>query len=144
MNLYTMGFSQKSAKEFFHILKSNNVSRLIDIRLNNKSQLAGFTKGRDLEYFLKAIINTEYMHIPLLAPTKELLDNYKKDKIEWDEYEVQFNKILKERQVEEQVRESILEDACLLCSEVKADKCHRRLVAEYLKEKYSSINIIHL
>lgn len=143
MNLYTIGFSQKSAEEFFNILKLNNVIRLIDIRLNNKSQLAGFTNVKHLPYFLK-IHDIEYLYRPDYAPSKELLDGYKKKSISWDEYEVKYKKILAQRNVIEKVDWKIISDAVLLCSEPTAEKCHRRLLAEYLAQNNSEIKIKHL
>ena len=143
MNLYTIGFSQKSAEEFFNILKLNNVIRLIDIRLNNKSQLAGFTNVKHLPYFLK-IHDIEYLYRPDYAPSKELLDGYKKKSISWDEYEVEYKKILAQRNVIEKVDWKIFSDAVLLCSEPTAEKCHRRLLAEYLAQNNSEIKIKHL
>jgi uncharacterized protein (DUF488 family) len=143
MNLYTIGFSQKSAEEFFNILKLNNVIRLIDIRLNNKSQLAGFTNVKHLPYFLK-IHDIEYLYRPDYAPSKELLDGYKKKSISWDEYEVKYKKILAQRNVIEKVDWKIIADAVLLCSEPTAEKCHRRLLAEYLAQNNSEIKIKHL
>lgn len=143
MNLYTIGFSQKSAEEFFNILKLNNVIRLIDIRLNNKSQLAGFTNVKHLPYFLK-IHDIEYLYRPDYAPSKELLDGYKKKSISWDEYEVKYKKILAQRNVIEKVDWKIISDAVLLCSEPTAEKCHRRLLAEYLAQNNSEIKLKHL
>lgn len=143
MNLYTIGFSQKSAEEFFKILKSNNVIRLIDIRLNNKSQLAGFTNVKHLPYFLK-IHGIEYLYRPDFAPSKELLDGYKKKSISWSEYEIEYNKILTQRNVIEKIDWEIFNDAVLLCSEPTAEKCHRRLLAEYLAQNKGDIKIKHL
>lgn len=146
MKLFTIGFAQKSAQVFFELLKDNNVTTLVDARVNNKSQLAGFTKGRDLPYFLQEIAGINYHHEPLLAPTKELLDAYKKEGLTWDEYIKIYNNILKERSIENVLDIDSLDNACLLCSEPTADQCHRRLAAQYLQEKFpqSHINIIHL
>jgi len=143
MNLYTIGFSQKSAEEFFKILKSNNVIRLIDVRLNNKSQLAGFTNVKHLPYFLK-IHCIEYLYRPDFAPSKELLDGYKMKSISWSEYEIQYNKILIQRNVIEKLDWKIFYDAVLLCSEPTAEKCHRRLLGEYLAQNKGDIKIKHL
>ncbi len=146
MNIYTIGFSQKSAKEFFELLKENGVKTLIDARLNNKSQLAGFTKGKDLPYFLKEIANIEYVHELLLAPTKDLLDGYKKETISWEEYVDTYPIILKERNLEKIIDVSTYDNACILCSEPTADQCHRRLAAEYIQAAFphEAINITHL
>jgi len=143
MNLYTIGFSKKSAEEFFKLLKSNNIMRLIDIRLNNKSQLAGFTNVKHLPYFLK-IHGIEYIYKPEFAPTQELLTGYKKKSISWPEYEVKYKEILVNRNILKNLNWSIFDDAVLLCSEQKADKCHRRLLAEYLAQNNNQIKIKHL
>lgn len=144
IKLYTIGFKKKSAQEFFELLKANNIKRLIDIRLNNTSQLAGFTKSRDLKYFLKEICKAEYIHKPELAPTKELLDNYKKNKLTWQDYERVFSDILSDRKINEKVKLEEFDNACLLCSEQEPDQCHRRLVAEYLHKTFKDISIKHL
>jgi len=144
ITVFTIGFTKKNARTFFELLKQAGVKRLIDIRLNNESQLAGFTKKDDLEYFLKTIANIEYSHRPEFAPTKDILDGYKKKKITWADYEQRFQKLLKERQVEDLVTSAELDNACLLCSEPTSDKCHRRLVVEYLRSKLGDIEIRHL
>ena len=145
MEIYTIGFTKKSAKKFFDALKKAGIKRLIDIRLNNSSQLAGFTKQDDLAFFLKEICGAEYMHKPTLAPTKEILDDYKKKVITWEEYERRFSALMTERRVKEILNKELFDtQTVLLCSEPKPDKCHRRLVAEYLKEKWGDIKIIHL
>ena len=144
MNLYTIGFTKKSAEEFFNILIKNSVSRIIDTRLNNRSQLAGFTKEEDLKYFLKKISNIDYVYMPQWAPTDEILNGYRKKIISWEEYEKKYTDILKVRNVLEKLDFSILENACLLCSEDKPEHCHRRLLAEYLARHNNSIKIIHL
>ncbi len=143
MTLYTIGFSQKSAEEFFKILKSNNVIRLIDIRLNNKSQLAGFANVKHLPYFLR-IHDIEYLYRPDFAPSKELLNGYKNKSISWQEYEIQYRKILNQRNIIEKIDWNIFNDSVLLCSEPTANQCHRRLLAEYLAQNRTDIEIIHL
>lgn len=146
MDLFTIGFTQKSAEEFFTALTDNGarVRRVIDIRRNNSSQLAGFTKGRDLEFFLKQF-GISYEHETHLAPTKELLDGYKKKRITWEDYETQFLELMKQRKVEEKISPSIMYRACLLCSEPEPHKCHRRLVAEYFQSAWNfEIKIRHL
>lgn len=143
MTLYTIGFSQKSAEEFFKILKTNNIIRLIDIRLNNKSQLAGFANVRHLLYFLK-IHDIEYLYRPDFAPSKELLNGYKDKSISWKEYEIVYNEILIKRNIIEKIDWVIFENSVLLCSEPTADKCHRRLLAEYLAQKNNEIKIKHV
>lgn len=143
-NLFTIGFTKKSAKQFFETLKKAGVRRIIDTRLNNVSQLAGFTKRSDLEYFLWQIGNIEYVHIVELAPTKEILDAYKKQGGDWETYEKQFLQLLTERKIEQQFSPEILDGGCLLCSEPTPHHCHRRLVAEYLSQKLGTIKIHHL
>ncbi len=149
MKIYTLGFTKKSAKEFFEILKNNNIHTLVDIRLNNISQLAGFTKGTDLIYFLKEICKIGYAHKIELAPTKEILNDYKNKKISWTEYEERFNQLLGQRNIVGNLSKYFSQDLgtiCLLCSEPTPDKCHRRLVAEYLKNQLPDLNIeiVHL
>lgn len=144
MKLYTIGFMKKSARVFFENLLKNNVKRIVDIRLNNTSQLAGYTKREDLRYFSEAIGNIEYIHLEKFAPTKELLNAYKKKLINWEEYEKRYIGILEKRNVLENIDYSIFNDACLLCSEPTADQCHRRLLAEYLANHNNQIEIIHL
>lgn len=142
--LFTIGFARKNAQEFFGILEHNQVKALIDVRLNNVSQLAGFTKKNDLKYFLKALCDIEYFHRPVFAPTKEMLDAYKKKDISWTEYENMYCDLLSERQVSTIMLPHELNMSCLLCSEPKADKCHRRLLAEYFKRSYGNFIIKHL
>ncbi len=144
IKVFTIGFSKKSAREFFKVLQNAGVKKVVDIRLNNVSQLAGFTKKDDLEFFLKAIAGIEYVYRPELAPTKEILDGYKKKKLSWSEYEERFLKVMIDRRIENIVTPDELDHACLLCSEPKADKCHRRLVSEYLRSKWGNVEIRHL
>lgn len=144
MDLYTIGFTKKTARAFFEVLITHKIKRVIDIRLNNKSQLAGFAKGSDLEYFLKTIANIGYLYMPQFAPTKELLDSYRQKTISWEEYEREFSKIMTERQIEKFVTPDELDHACLLCSEPTAGNCHRRLVAEYIQLKWGDVTIHHL
>jgi len=144
MKIFTIGFTKKSAEIFFTRLRDTGVRRLVDVRLNNVSQLAGFTKKNDLRYFTKAICNIEYVHIPDLAPTQDILDAYKKRKGEWKLYEQQFLDLMRSRKIEEKMSREMLDGDCLLCSEEKPDHCHRRLVAEYLKTKWKDIEIEHI
>jgi uncharacterized protein (DUF488 family) len=144
VNLFTIGFTQKSAQKFFEILKKAGVKRVIDTRLNNVSQLAGFAKKVDLEYFLKTIDDIDYVHILDLAPTKDILDEYKKQKGDWSIYEQKFLKLMANRQIEKKVSPDLLDGACLLCSEAKPHHCHRRLIAEYLNGKWGNVNTCHL
>ena len=144
IRLFTIGFTQKTAQTFFETLKAAGVKRVIDIRLNNVSQLAGFTKKADLEYFLNVIDNIDYVHHLELAPTQDILDDYKKRKGDWKTYEQQFRKLITQRQIETRVSPELINGACLLCSEAKPHYCHRRLVAEYLSEKWGNVEICHL
>ena len=143
--LYTIGFTKKNAETFFEFIKSANVSTLIDVRLNNVSQLAGFAKKDDLKYFLKKLCNTDYLHVPDLSPTQEILKAYKKKEISWGEYKDKFLILMAQRHVERLVKPEILNNGCLLCSEHKPDYCHRRLVAEYLNANLDfDLKIKHL
>ncbi len=144
MKLFTIGFTKKSAEKFFGLLRGSGAKRLIDVRLNNVSQLAGFAKKDDLAYFVKEICGMEYVHIPELAPTQEILDEYKKNRGDWSVYERKFLDLMRQRGVERTVPRSLLESGCLLCSEDKPHHCHRRLVAEYLKEHWGEVDIAHL
>jgi uncharacterized protein (DUF488 family) len=144
MKIFTIGFTKKSAESFFAKLKSAGVKRLIDIRLNNVSQLAGFAKQEDLRYFAKAICDIDYVHILDLAPTKDILDAYKKNNGDWKLYQRSFVELMKLRRVEDNLARALLDGGCLLCSEDKPDQCHRRLVAEYLKEKWGEVEIEHI
>ena len=144
IKIYTIGFTKKSAEDFFGKIRRFGVRSLIDIRLNNVSQLAGFTKRDDLMYFLRQICNCGYRHEPLLAPTHEILDAYKKGKIDWEEYESRFNSLINSRKIEGMFQPGELDQSCFLCSESKPDRCHRRLVTEYLKSKIDNIVVLHL
>ena len=144
IRLFTIGFTGKSAQQFFEKLAEAGVRRLVDTRLNNISQLAGFTKKRDLEYFLRAIGDIDYVHDPQLAPTKDILDDYKKKRIDWAEYERHFRQLMETRRPDERLMPSELDHACLLCSEPTAEHCHRRLVAEYLKTQWEGVEVEHL
>lgn len=146
MKLYTIGFTKKSAKDFFEIIKHNNIQLLIDIRLNNKSQLAGFTKGNDLKYFLDVICKCDYTHEMCFAPTKEILDSYKKKTIDWNNYTSSYVALMKKRSAVKLFLNKFYkyEKVCLLCSEPVPDKCHRRLLAELIQEADSEIVVSHL
>lgn len=143
-HIYTIGFTKKSAETFFTKLCASGAKRLVDVRLNNVSQLAGFAKREDLAFFLRVICGIEYVHLPLLAPTQEMLDKYKKQKGDWGAYEIEFRALMASRRVEDVVTNEVLADACLLCSEDQPTHCHRRLVAEYLKEKWGDVEIHHI
>lgn len=145
MKIYTIGFTKKSAKEFFAVLKKKEIEQVVDIRLNNTSQLAGFTKKDDLEYFLKELCSIDYFHFTFLAPTKEIRDRYTKSK-DWDVYINEYIGLLDSRKVLNKLDKSFFEGrkTCFLCSEASAEHCHRRLLAEYLKEHFGNTEVIHL
>lgn len=136
LQVFTIGFTKKGAKEFFTLLKTSGAKRLVDVRLNNVSQLAGFAKRDDLRYFLQEICGMEYDHVPQLAPTKAILDEYKKGKGDWSVYERMFFSLLRQRGVEKLIEPERIQNGCLLCSEHKPDHCHRRLVLEYLDKEW--------
>lgn len=145
MKLYTIGFTQKTARQFFETLRQAGVRKLLDIRLNNRSQLAGFTKKDDLEYFLQRICGVSYHHLPAFAPTQEILDHLKKHKGTWSQYEVRFQALMRERGAIEKADKAFFQEpCCLLCSEATPEHCHRRLVAEALKHQWPEMEIVHL
>jgi uncharacterized protein (DUF488 family) len=145
MKIYSIGFTQRTAEEFFGALSAAGVRRLLDVRLNNTSQLAAFAKRDDLRFFLRELCGADYEHEPLLAPTQEMLDAYKKRKGAWSEYEREFLGLMRERRIEERVsREAFAVPTALLCSEFTAENCHRRLVMEYLAEAWGDVEIRHL
>lgn len=144
MRLFTIGFTKKTAEEFFTRLQKARVRRVVDVRLKNTSQLAGFAKGRDIKYFLDAIAKIDYMHCPELAPTTEILDAFKKNKGPWAQYEQSFDDLMNDRRIAETVAGSLSEGDCLLCSEETPEHCHRRLVAEYIKKHRPDVEVIHL
>jgi len=144
IRLFTIGFTRKSAADFFEGLLKSGVRQVIDTRLNNTSQLSGFAKQSDLAYFLSKIGNISYTHKLSLAPTKEILDAYKKKSISWQEYSNQYLELIQKRQIESSLSLEDLTDSCFLCSEDKPHFCHRRLAAEYLQSQLNNIEIIHL
>ena len=144
IDVFSVGFTKKSAGEFFEKLREAGVKRVVDVRLNKSSQLAGFSKRGDLKYFLKTILNVEFVEAPLLAPTQEMLDAYKKNKGDWTTYERDFLGLMEERRIEEKIDSSILDGGCLLCSEETPHHCHRRLVLEYLQTRWGNLSIKHI
>lgn len=144
ITLYTIGFTQKSAEQFFETLRRAGVKRVLDVRLNNLSQLAGFSKQNDLAYFLRVIGGIGYEHRLELAPTQEMLDTYKKRRGDWRVYEEQFLQLMSARRIAETFTPEWLDGACLLCSEATADRCHRRLIAEYLQGQWGNVQVVHL
>lgn len=144
MKIYSIGFTEKTAENFFKLIKSQNINTLVDVRLNNVSQLSGFAKKNDLKYFLKEICDVDYLHIPDLAPTKEILDPYKKKNITWEAYEEKFLNLMAKRNIE-RIDKNIISNNCLLCSEHKPHHCHRRLVIEYLNDHWDTdLEVKHL
>ena len=145
MEIYTIGFTKKTASEFFGALSGAGIRTLIDVRLNNKSQLAGFTKQVDLEYFLSEICEIRYHHEPLLAPSDEMLKAYRGKKIDWPEYASEYSNLLISRSIENRLSRSDFQNrTVLLCSEHEPDQCHRRLAAEHLSDAWGPAKIIHL
>lgn len=145
MEIYTIGFTKHSAEGFFGKLRGAGVTRLVDVRLNNVSQLSGFAKRDDLRYFLRELCDADYVHQPLLAPDQELLDDYKKNKGSWAEYKVGFRSLMERRRVEERVSKDLFDGVTvLLCSEHTAEHCHRRLVVEYLNDRWGGLRAVHL
>lgn len=146
MNIYTIGFTQKSAEQFFKLIKINNIELLVDIRLNNKSQLAGFTKGDDLRYFLSEICKCKYKHCIEYAPTKEILDGYKKKSMTWNDYVEQYNNLMIKRgNYKNFVADfNSYDNICLLCSEPTAEQCHRKLIAKLIKQTDSHVTVKHI
>jgi uncharacterized protein (DUF488 family) len=144
MKIFTIGFTKKSAEEFFARLKEAGVRRVVDVRLNNTSQIAGFAKTRDLKFFLRAITEIDYLHLPELAPTRDILDDFVKAKGAWSEYERRFTQLMETRRVTEAVSRELLDGGCLLCSEDTPEHCHRRLVAEHLQKQWADVEIVHL
>ncbi len=139
MKTCTIGFTRKSAETFFAALRGNDVARVIDVRLNNVSQLAGFAKRDDLRYFLETICGAQYLHVPDLAPTPEMLKAYQGKAMPWEQFEDRFLDLMAQRHVERVIDKSLLDHGCLLCSEHEPHHCHRRLVADYLNESWGSI-----
>ncbi|NSW55213.1 MAG: DUF488 domain-containing protein [Armatimonadetes bacterium] len=144
MILYTIGFAKKSASVFFGLLKEHGIKQLIDVRLNNVSQLAGFTKRDDLAYFLKAICDADYRHEPKFAPTAEMLREYRELE-DWSRYEAEFVALMRDRHIEDVIdRAEFAQPSVLLCSEAAPEQCHRRLVAEYLAERWGDLQVRHI
>jgi len=144
IKLFTIGFTKKTAADFFGRLELAGVRRVIDTRLNNTSQLSAFAKQPDLEYFLKRFDGIDYEHQLPLAPTKDILDAYKKKQMSWQNYEEKYLELIKERSIESQLDANKLDNSCFLCSEDKPHYCHRRLAAEYLQRQFKDLEIIHL
>jgi uncharacterized protein (DUF488 family) len=143
MKIFTAGFTQSTAQAFFERLQASGASKLIDVRLNNVSQLAGFAKRDDLKFFADRICGMPYEHVPALAPTREMLDEYKRNHGSWEAYREKFLSLMAARRIETFAKERI-DGGCLLCSEATPHRCHRRLVAEYLSDRWGDLEIVHL
>ena len=141
MKLFTIGYSKKSAEEFFDLLRANNVKRVVDIRRHNTNQLAGFTKKDDLAWFLSVIADIDYQHVLELAPSEDLMHAYRKEGLPFDEFSAQLRTQFDER---EMPTKATFDRAALLCSEADPSTCHRLIAAQYLAEKWSGVEIIHL
>jgi uncharacterized protein (DUF488 family) len=144
MQLFTIGFTKKSAERFFEMLRASGAKRIVDVRLSNVSQLAGFAKKADLAYFLDKICGIDYVHEPLLAPSPDLFHAYRGRKIDWPAYEAEYLKLIEARRIEDKVPPEIVADGCLLCTEDQPHQCHRRLVAEYLNRHWGNVAVKHL
>ena len=145
MEVYTIGFTKKTASEFFGALRRARTTRLLDVRLNNSSRLAGFARRADLPFFLQELCGAQYLHEPMLAPTWDILDAYRKGREGWLGYERRFLELMRERQVEEALDRNLFEaPTALLCSEATPERCHRRLVLEYLNREWGGIQAVHL
>lgn len=145
MNIFTIGFTQQSAEQFFEGLRKAGVKRVLDVRINNSSQLAGFAKQADLRYFLKQLCHADYVPLLALAPTKPLLAAYRNGDMTWPAYEQAYRELLAKRRAEREVDAGLLEGGCLLCSELEPHFCHRRLAVEFLHEVGGfDLNVQHL
>lgn len=142
INVFTIGFTKTTAEHFFYRVRQSNTKSLIDVRLNNTSQLSAFAKAKDLKFFLKTICNVDYIHEPILAPTQDILTEFKKNKGDWSIYKTQFLNLMANRKIEENIEPDLLNNSCLLCSEDKPHNCHRTLVCDYLNTKWSSKLIV--
>ena len=143
MKVYTIGFTKKSAAQFFETLQQSGAQRVVDVRLHNVSQLAGFAKRDDLAYFLHQICGMDYVHLPELAPTKALLDAYRKEHHDWDLYQREYLALLDDRRIAQKPLQRTIANACLLCSEATPEHCHRRLAVEYLERHGGGWEVVH-
>ena len=144
MKLYTIGFTKKSAADFFGLLRESGAKRVVDVRLRNTSGLAGFSKKRDLPWFLRELCDMDYVHLPRLSPTDALLDDYRGKRVTWAEYEPIFHSLIERRLIRAAIPQDIIADSCLLCSEDKPEQCHRRLLAEHFQRHWGNVEIVHL
>ena len=144
MKLFTIGFSEKSAEEFFRLLEANGVKKIIDIRILPSTETDGFAKGEDLAYFAQKILNIDYEHHLSYAPTLDLLTHAHEGAVSWEGYVVEYHQLIKEREILKDLEIADFDQACLLCFEHQPEQCHRRLLAEYLQAAYPEVEIVHL
>ena len=144
MKLSTIGFTRKTARRFFELVRNSGAKRIVDVRLNTSSQLSGFAKKDDLAFFLAELCGVDYVHAPDMAPTTDMLKAYRQGLMDWPTYERRFLDLMRERRIEETTPKDLVADGCLLCSEDQPHHCHRRLVAEYLRDRWGGIDIEHL
>lgn len=144
MKIYTIGFTKKTAERFFGLLRESGAERLVDVRLRNTSGLSGFAKKDDLAWFLRELCEMDYIHLPQLAPTGEMLDAYRKEHKSWEVYEREFLALMEERRLAKTDIQSAVDNSVLLCSEDTAEHCHRRLVVEHLQRHWDGVEIKHL
>lgn len=142
--IYTIGFTRKGAERFFGLLQDAGVRLLLDIRARPESQLAGFARAPDLAWLLKRLYGIDYLRVSSLAPTKGLLADYRAAKLGWDDYARRYLAEMDPPRIEAELAGIDLNRACLLCAEDSADQCHRRLAAEWLKDRTPGTGIIHL
>jgi uncharacterized protein (DUF488 family) len=145
MEILTIGFTKRSAEDFFEALKKAEIRRVVDVRLRNTSQLSGFSKAGDLQFFLHRLISASYAHEPLLAPTAKMLDDYRHRSVAWDAYANLYVELLEGREVSRKLnREDFETRTILLCTEPSSERCHRRLAAEYLARSWEDVEVVHL
>lgn len=144
MRIFTIGFAGKSARVFFTTLQDAGVKSVVDVRLYNTSQLAGYAKRPDIEYFLQSLVQARYIYLPIMAPTREILNGYKEGRIDWAQYEARFNELIAQRHIENAITPQQASNTCFLCSEPEPNHCHRRLVAQYLAMQWKEVEICHL
>lgn len=144
MKIYTIGFTKKTVERFFGLLRESGAERLVDVRLRNTSGLSGFAKRDDLAWFLRELCEMDYIHLPQLAPTREMLDAYRKEHKSWEVYEREFLALMEERRIAKTDIQSAVDNSVLLCSEDTPEHCHRRLVAEHLQRHWDAVEIKHL
>lgn len=145
MRIHTIGFTRKTAEEFFALLRDVGIGRVIDVRLSNTSQLAGFSKRDDLAFFLDEILGAGYEHPPELAPSRELFRAWRREDLPWERFVDRFRGLLAERGVADRLTPADFDPpTVLLCSEHEPDRCHRRLIVEHLADAWGEVEAHHL